>query len=91
MAVEEKARSREAIPGDDVAATFANQFYIVTGGGVTRLAFGESVLGEPENAIYRTAIVMLTQDARAFADRILELIAEYEKDEKGSRADDAKR
>jgi len=65
----------EPTPGDNIAATFANQFYVFTDGAVTRLAFGEIV---GTRTIYHTALVIPTGTAKEFADLLQRIIEESE-------------
>jgi len=70
---EEEAPAPNAISGLNIPAVYANHFHILTNEQITRLTFGEIVVGN--DLCYNTSIVMTTGGAEEFALRILDLIS----------------
>lgn len=58
----------------EVASKFCNRFTATVGPVTTRLAFGEAVTGV--DAMYHSAVVMTTSDAKALAEMLLKLIGD---------------
>jgi hypothetical protein len=59
-------------PGKKLPAVYVNRFQILMGGDVTRVVFGESLVGE-DDANWSVALAMSTGDAIALAELILQL------------------
>ncbi len=60
------------IPALDLPATFANQFHVVVGTQLTRIAFGEFLAGDPAKyTFYHLAIQMPTESALEMARSII--------------------
>ena len=58
----------------ETPAVFANHFqFTVLGGTLARLSFGEAI--SPHPPIYRTTVLMVAEDARQFAQAILNALS----------------
>ena len=56
-------------PGRNVAATWANRFYVLRRGDLVRIAFAEEV-GDDDTTNYRQAVIMTQQNALELAELI---------------------
>ncbi len=73
MSVHEDGRETVEPAGSQRPATFANRFYVVVQGDLTRISIGETFADGADR--YHTSIIMRTSDAVGLAQTIGELVS----------------